>query len=129
MQVNFNPSAPKSTPQFGMALEISSGAKKIIANRVNDPKKLSKLFTLITQQRNNPIDIEISAHGKKRLLAEIKEKTQRTKNSALLCYVPGERVKESIFSSIFRNPISFIEKQCKKVDHTFEIYRAIEGVE
>lgn len=126
MQVKFNPSVQKS-PQFGMALEISGGAKKIIANRVSDPKKLSKLFTLITQQKNNPIDIKISAYSKKRLLAEIVDKPKQ--NSALIWNTTYERIKESIFSSIFRNPISFIEKRCQKADHVCEVLKSIEGVE
>lgn len=112
-----------SPQSFGMALKIDSRANLALLKRQNNEEIFWKLNAIKLDQKNNDIDILLSA--------------QKSRLNAVLGYKGSvyEKHTEGLFRSLFSSPVKFIQKMCKKADKLFErkknaeiLYKAIEDL-
>lgn len=110
MQVSFN--NQQRNENFGMALKVTESAKEVLRNRKMSNTDIDKLGKLIDKFQKNPVSITIDTYnGSKELNGLVWLNGKHSKNYS-----------EGYFSSIFKSPIKFIEKLCKKAEEVDNFY-------
>ena len=99
-----------SNQNFGMSLKITTGARNYLRNRRLTDKEVDKLGKLIDKFENKNVNVRFQMVDNV-FSGSVHVDSKYSKD-----------FEESLFGRLFRSPMKFIEKVCKKADDADNMY-------